>query len=188
MQSLRLKILIFTNLICFGVFGQHYDFVKIIPGQGIVFNNDSIILGKTSIKEVCRIFKIKDNPNEIIVTEGTGFYEKTGESRSDTYYSREIIYKSITFTFGDENAQNYELVEIKAKEDKSLKIYTDNGLVIGMINPKLRELFPEISRRNYISKTSLTYNLFTYGISLELEKMTNDDLKLVEISTHRKFE
>ena len=133
MQSMRIKILIFTNLICFGVFGQHYDFVKIIPGQGIVFNNDSIILGKTSIKEVCRIFKVKDNPNEIRVTEGESVYKRKGEPQSYTYYSRDIIYKSITFTFGDENAQNFELVSIKAKEDKSLKIYTNNGLIIGTI-------------------------------------------------------
>ena len=30
--------------------GQHYDFVKILSGQGIVYNNDTILLNRTTIK------------------------------------------------------------------------------------------------------------------------------------------
>jgi hypothetical protein len=107
MRSLRLKILILINLICFGVFGQHFDFVKITPGQGIVFNNDTIILGKTSIKDVCRIFKIKDDATAI-------------------------------------------------------------------------------TKQDIIAENKLEYQLSSFGISLQLEKLPNDDLRLTEIAIYKK--
>ena len=36
----RFKILVIFILFCPELFGQHYDFVKILSGQGIVYNND----------------------------------------------------------------------------------------------------------------------------------------------------
>ena len=157
MQSLRIKILIFTNLICFGVFGQQYDFVKIIPGQGIVFNKDSIILGKTSISEVCRIFKIRENSNAVSnETEWTGFEGKTGGPSYGS--SKDIIYKSLTFTFASEKGQDFELASIEAKEDKSLMVYTNNGLMIGMINPKLMNYSQDLKNRTFLPKINLNIN------------------------------
>jgi len=185
MQSLRLKILILTNLICFGVFGQQYNFVKIIPGQGIVFNKDSIILGKTSIKEVCRIFKIRENSNAISnETEWTGFEGKTGGPSYGS--SKDIIYRSLTFTFASEKGRDFELASIEAKEDKSLMVYTNNGLMIGMINPKINELFPKLKKQDFIAENKLEYQLFSFGISLQMEKLPNDDFRLTEISIYRK--
>jgi len=109
MRFLRLKILILINLICFGVFGQHFDFVKITPGQGIVFNKDIIILGKTSIKEVCRILKIKDDPTAISIVEWTGFDGKTGRPSFGSDYLKSLIYKSLVFNFVGENESSFEL-------------------------------------------------------------------------------
>ena len=42
-------ILTVLNFSFIGGFGQTFDFVKVIAGKGIVFNNDSILLYKTSI-------------------------------------------------------------------------------------------------------------------------------------------
>jgi len=185
MRFFRLKILILTNLICVGVFGQQYHFVKIISGQGIVFNNDSIILGKTSINEVCRIFKIRENSNAISnETEWTGFEGKTGGPSYGS--SKDIIYKSLTFTFASEKGQDFELASIEAKEDKSLMVYTNNGLMIGMINPKINELFPRLKKQDFLAENKLEYQLSSFGISLKMEKLTNNDLRLTEIEIRKK--
>jgi len=184
MRSLRLKILIFINLICLGATGQRYDFVKVLPGTGIVFNNDSILLGSTSIKRVCRIFNVKDNPNKFQMTMWDGEDEKSELSGID--FSKDIIYKSITFEFSDKvDRNNLKLTSIKLKADKSLKIYTDNGLIIGMTNPDIKELFPIFKKPDYISEDKLKYGLYTYGIHLQLDKLPNDDLMLTEILINR---
>ena len=186
----RIKTLLFANLICLSVFGQQYDFVKIIPGKGIVYNNDSILLCKTTVKGVYRILKIKDNskPDDFILTDWVGFDPKTGESKSGSEFTKEVKFKSIIFEFADEtDRNNLKLRWIRLKNDKSLKIYVDNGLVMGMINPDLKNLFPVTNNNYYISKDLLTYNLFTYGVSFQLIKLPNGYLQLTEISTHYKL-
>jgi hypothetical protein len=183
MKSLCFKILILANLICLRAFGQQYDFVKILSGKGIVFNNDSILFEKTSTNSVCRIFKIKDNPNYNGLTFWDG--EDENGALSGTYYTREIIYKSLTFYFFNEvDNNNLRLIQIKLKADKSLKVYTDNGLIIGMANPKLKELFPLIEKPDYISENKLIYSLYAYGFHLQMEKLPNDDLLLTEVNLY----
>ena len=184
MRLLRLKILIFINLICLGATGQRYDFVKVLPGRGIVFNNDSILLGNNSIKSVCRIFNVKDSPDKFQMTLWDG--EDETSELSGIYFSKEINYKSITFEFSDKvDRNNLKLTSIKLKADKSLKIYTDNGLIIGMTNPNLKELFPVFKKPDYISEDKLKYGLYTYGIHLQLDKLPNEDLLLTEILINR---
>ena len=66
----RFKILV---IVCLffpkSSYGQHYDFVKILQGQGIVYNNDSILLNKTTVKELHKKLKIKytSNPNVFLL-------------------------------------------------------------------------------------------------------------------------
>jgi hypothetical protein len=187
----NINILIILLLLSAKLFGQQYDFVKILPGIGIVYNSDSIILNKTTIKELHRILKIKDtsNPNEFIMTMWDGYDSETLESTSGTEFTREIKFKSITFEFADEtDKDNLKLRWIRMREDKTLKISTDNGLMIGMVNPKIKDFYPLIGKRDYISDNGLTYNLYKYGISLQLEIVEKDDLKLIEISTHMIYE
>jgi hypothetical protein len=186
----RFKILFLANLIYLSAFGQQYDFVKIIPGKGIVYNNDSILLYKTTVKGVCRILNMKDNPKPGYFSETLwdGYDPKTGELKSGTEFTKEINFKSIIFQFADEtDKNNLKLRWISIKDDKSLKIYVDNGLLMGMINPDLRNLFPETNNNDYIAENLLTYNLYTYGVSFQLIKLPNGDLQLFEISTHYKL-
>jgi hypothetical protein len=114
-----------------------------------------------------------------------GYDPETLESTSGTEYTREIKFKSITFEFAnDTDEYNLKLRLIRIRNDRTLKIYTDNGLMIGMINPNIKEFYPLTGKRDYISDSKLTYNLYKYGISFQLEKLDNDDLKLIEISSH----
>ena len=186
----RFKILFLANLLCLSVFGQQYDFIKIIPGQGIVYNNDSILLFRTTVKHVCRILKVKDNTKQgyFSMTLWDGYDPKTGESKSGSEFTKEIKFKSIIFEFADEtDRNNLKLRWIRLKDDKSLKIYVDNGLVMGMINPNIKNLFPVMNNYDYIAENLLTYNLYTYGVSFQLIKLPNGDLQLAEISTHYKL-
>ena len=191
MTLFKIKFLILTNLACLGVFGQSFDFVKILPGKGIVYNNDSILLYKTTIKETCKILKIKyySNSKFFSLRHWDGFIAETGKSVSGVEYVRGVKFKSLDFDFSSESDRNdLKLKWIKVNEDNSLKVYTSDGLVLGMINPKIREIYTLINKNDYISDDKLTYNLYSYGISFHLVVEPNGSLKLSEISTHYKIE
>ncbi len=187
---MRFKLFILLNLICLTSFSQKIHFVKVLPGQGIVYDNDSILLFKTTVKQVCTILKLKDktNPNEYSINHWDGFDAETGKRTSGTEYTQEIKFKSIFFEFSDEkDKQNLKLKWIRIQEDKSLKVFTESGLEIGMINPRIIDLYPKSEKNDYIADNKLTYNLYSYGISMQLIQLTNNDLKLTEISTHYKL-
>ncbi len=187
MRCTSISILILILLFSIKLSGQQYDFVKILPGIGIVYNNDSIILQKTTIKELYRTLKIKkkSNPNEIRMILWDGYDSETFEPKSGIEFMRKVKFKTIEFEFTSEtDKNNLKLKQIKIKGDKNLKIYTDNGLMIGMYNPQIKETYPLIGKRDYISEDSLTYNLYNYGISFQLEKLDFNSLRLIEISTH----
>ena len=85
-------------------FGQQNDTVKVLPGEGIVYNNDTILLNKTSISELHQKLRIIDmNPDEYRVYNVDGWDSETWEGVSWIEYNREIEYKSIVFSFIDEN-------------------------------------------------------------------------------------
>ena len=187
MRCTSISILILILLFSIKLSGQQYDFVKILPGIGIVYNNDSIILQKTTINELYRTLKIKknSNPNEIRMILWDGYDSETFEPKSGIEFMRKVKFKTIEFEFTSEtDKNNLKLKQIKIKGDKNLKIYTDNGLMIGMYNPQIKETYPLIGKRDYISEDSLTYNLYNYGISFQLEKLDFNSLRLIEISTH----
>ena len=187
---MKLKVFIIFNLICITAFCQKIHTVKVLPGQGIVYDNDSILLFKATVKKVCSIFtiKYKPNPNNYTISHWDGFDSNTGKQTSGTEYIKEIKFKSIIFEFADEkDKMNLKLRWIRIQGDKDLRVFTENGLEIGMINPRITDLYPQILKDDYISDNKMTYNLYTYGVSMQLEQLPNNDLKLIEISTHYKF-
>ena len=178
------------NLSFIGGFGQTYDFVKVIAGKGIVFNSDSILLFKTSIKKTCEIFKIKDisNNSDIKMVEWDGYKPETLEMTGGTEWIKEVRFKNIVIEFSsDTDRKTLKLRRIRIGEDKTMKIYTDNGLEIGEINPHITSQYPIVAKKDYISDDLMVYNLYSYGISFKLDKLENNDLRLVEISTHYKI-
>lgn len=149
---LRIKILfVICLLVSKSILGQSYDFIKILPGQGIVYNNDSILLYRTSIEELHKILKIKEtNPYNV------SFVISCGDECSESY-ERTIKKNTINFEFGDEwDEYNLQLWKISITDDKALKIYTDNGLSMGMINPDIKKLFPVFEERDRISQNGLS--------------------------------
>ncbi|MBK7627261.1 MAG: hypothetical protein IPJ16_08745 [Bacteroidales bacterium] len=191
-KKLFIKHILFITIIVFNfastsTFGQKIDFVKVIAGQGIIYNNDSIILFKTTINDLCKILNIKltQDPNEFTIRMWDGYDPKTGEAVSGSDVNKEINYKSMNFQFSDSSSnKTLKLNWIQIKEDKTLKVYTDSGLQIGDINPKIAQKYLLYMNNDFISSDSLTYNLYTYGISFRLEKINKKDLTLTEISTH----
>jgi hypothetical protein len=191
MILVRLKLLFITSLFVSELFGQHYDFVEILPSQGIVYNNDSILLNKITVNELHQKLGIRDtsDPDIFSISMWDGFDSETMERVSGSEYVRTVEFKSIAFEFADKtDKDNLKLKWIRIREDMSLKICTDNGLIMGMINPHLKEFFPKLGKQDYVSQNGLTYNLYSYGISLCLEKMKNEDLRIIEISVHYKLE
>jgi hypothetical protein len=179
--------LIVLNLLLVSSYGQKIDFVKVIPGQGIVLNDDSIMLYKTSVSELCNLLKINcdQQPYILRVRHWDGFDVKTGESVSGSELYKGITYKSILFEFSDPYKEDsIKLHWIKIKEDKTIKAYTDSGIELGETNPNIIKIYPLIKNNDYSSDDSLTYNLYTYGVSFQLERTKNKDLRVIEISTH----
>lgn len=178
--------MIIFNLACFCSLGQKYDFLKIIPGKGIVLNNDSILLQITSIDNLCKILDIKYQSDYDDFECGLwhGYDPETGEPDGGMFCIKEITYKSLTFVYSYD--YKVELVRISAKECKSMKIYTDNGFMIGEINPKIEDAYSKRNKNDYISKSKQSYSLYSYGVSFYLENLMDNELKLVEIITHLK--
>ena len=139
------------------------------------------------MRDVCNILKIKEkvNPKEILLRHWDGYNSQTLESTSGTEYFREIKFKSLVFEFSDEKDRNHlKLKWIRTKDDKTLKIYTEKGLVMGMINPQINVIYAILQKIDYVSDNKMTYNLYTYGISIQLAKLMTGDLQIMEISTH----
>lgn len=179
-------LLISITVICNIVLGHKTHHILILPGLGIVYEKDSIMLDKTTYNEVCKILKIRDRSkfDEISVNHWEGYDQETGEPTSGSEYVKEIKYKSIMFEFAhDKYNGTEELRSIRLKADKSLMIITDSGLIMGMINPQIKYIYPRTENNYNISEEDLTYDLFSYGVSFKLEKLANNDLKLIEIST-----
>lgn len=117
-----------------------------------------------------------------------GYDSETLKMTGGTKWIKEVRFKNIVCEFSsDSDVKKLELSWVRIREDKSMKIYTDNGFEMGEINPNIIELFPKVSKNDFVSGDLKTYNLYTYGVSFGLEKLENNDLRLVEISTHYKI-
>jgi hypothetical protein len=189
MRFIKFKILVFISLfIPILFFGQNYDFVKILSGQGIVYNNDTIFLYKTTIEELHKILKISLPLPNYMTVNWSGSDTQTGEEVSGQETMTKIEFKTMIFEFAGEYEYNLKLRKIEIKEDNKLIVYSDNGLVMGMINPNINEIFPDLGKNDdYWTRAGINYNLNEYGISFELKKINNDDLKIVAMSVHKKF-
>lgn len=186
---MNLKLIILINFICLSAIAQKADSVNVLPGKGIIFNKDTILLNKTTIKETCKILNIKHVPNPKVypIRNWDGIDAGTGKSVSGSDYCIQISFKSMIFTFSDESDKdNLKLESIEIKANKSLYITTNTGLEMGMINPKIKEIYPKVEKIDYISDDELTYSLNSYGVLFILEKSSNNNLKLIEISIHKK--
>jgi hypothetical protein len=180
--------IIWLCLISSTAFCQNYDFVKVTAGKGITYNGDSISLGITNIKRTCEILKIPDQSNSDVLTHvlWSGFDYKTGERTAGTRLLNNIKHKSLVFEFEYISEDSvgfaiYSLVSIEIKNHKSIKTYTDRGLMIGDINPNILNVYPITIRCDYISENKMYYCLNYHGIIFNLEPIDAENKILSEI-------
>jgi len=187
MTLTKFTILILLNIFFLTCKGQKRDLIKVIEGKGIVFNNDSIILYKTSVRETCKILGIKDQSNSdiIILSMWDGFDPETLESTSGSEWVQEIKYKNAILEFASEKSEDsLRLRCISLREDSTQAIYSSKGLEMGELNPNIVKHYPIRHKQDYISENKQAYNLYHYGVSFQLELLDNGNLKLIEISTY----
>lgn len=162
--------------------------VKIIPGYGVLINQDSIILGKARLDELRAKLKFITNPSMYTWTMWDGVNPKTGKDTGGSYCEVKIKYKSIYFNFWlDEDTSKSILVSVELTDLKNMNVILD-GLDILEPNPKILRVFPKRKEEDYISPDSLEYQMKSYGISVLLKKINKSllidsvkvDLKLSE--------
>lgn len=167
---------------------QDFDYVKIIAGKGIVLNNDSILIDRTTLRDLMKMLKIDKEPS-MSICDWSGRDFETKKDTGGQYSQMELNYKTLNFSFttverGTNNERNFKLSSIKIGNDETIKAYTDNGIELGDINPNIKEKFPETGKYDLISDTKEYYDLRSYGITFSLKEL-NNDLKVYRICVLR---
>lgn len=144
--------------------------VKIIPGYGVLINQDSIILGKARLDELRAKLKFITKPRMYTWTMWDGINPKTGKDTGGSYCEAKIKYKSIYFNFWmEEDSSKSIIVSVELTDLKNMNVILD-GLDILKANPKILSVFPKRKEEDYISSDSLEYQMKSYGISFFLKK------------------
>jgi len=181
---LKANLLLSVFLIPVSAFAQ-IDSLFVLPGEGIIVHADTILINDTPIEESMSLLGISELP-PLIYGIADGWDLETGESISNTFVAIKLNYFGIIFEYeGDiENELNLKWIRIPKSEKYSASIA--NGLFLGQINPPIDSFFPEVSKYDYVSEDSLTYNLYSYGISFSLKG--EEEKILNEISVHYTIE
>jgi len=177
-----ISFLLCCSLAILPSFQARKDKITILAGKGIVLNGDSILIGKTSHRELARILKIKDNKGFVLAI-WDGFDAETGERISGDEYRKELNYKTVQFEYMSQDTVNFKLNWITISKSKELEVTVTDDLHLGDVNPKLQPRFSKESEHDYISKSGLTYNLYSRGISLQLDTVDSRKI-LTEVSVH----
>ena len=155
-----------------------------IPGKGIVVNRDSILINKSTIKDLEPIFGIKTDPNlnpSIRVSDGIN--TETGEWTSDTDFVINFHVKSIDFEFSGNKQDNLRLKWITLKDTIGLKVKINEQIILGMEKPDILGQFKSLTKDDYISDDHLTFNFYSHGVSFLLDSVRGQS-RLKEISIH----
>jgi hypothetical protein len=177
-----ISLLLCCSLAVLPSFQARKDKITVLAGKGIVLNGDSILIGKTSHRELARILKIRDN-NELVLAIWDGFDAETGERISGDEFRKELSYKTVQFEYVSQDTVNFKLNWIRVGKSKELEVKVTDDLLLGDVNPKLQPSFSKESEHDYISISGLTYNLYSRGISLQLDTVDSQKV-LKEVSVH----
>ena len=182
----KIGTLLFLLLILFpNLYGQNLCRIKILPGSGILYKNDSILLLQSILANTCKILKInKNKQNEVEVTSSQGVNTVNNKSVDYSEYTRVVKFQNLIFRFDDKKPN--KLLSIKIRPDEKTKILTEKDIEIEIINPKIKDLYTNLQPEDFISSDSLNYYLNSYGVSFHLEKTTNNDFQIIEISIEKR--
>jgi hypothetical protein len=161
--------------------------ITLTPGEKIQIGNITIVLDKTNYTDLLKKLNLKDK-FPIYSRINDGFDIETLKDTSWYDYVRNIIYKKeVTFEYSGESPDSIQLKWITVKNSDSYTVKINENIMLGDINPPIDKYFQKLNKYDYISKDSLTYNLYSQGISFQFEKFNSGRI-LIEASVHFKLE
>lgn len=162
--------------------GQILDTLVALPGKGMVINSDTIFIDRTSVKEAMKILNIKEKPGlSHGIAHGINLTE--GKEESWTFVNIDLEFKDITLEYEGETEADLQLQWITIPSAIDYVIEISDEIVLDGNNPDINSFFPKEKEYDFISSDSLTFNLYSHGISFKLEK-EKFGKKLKEISVH----
>jgi hypothetical protein len=163
-------------------FNSKRDRVKIMPGVGIIINTDTILIKKTTPEQLLAYLKLEDNFHTGF-RHSDGFDSKTGQSVYSDDLVKNIIYKEIDFEFTGKVKDSLKLMWIRIKANSLLDVCITESIKLGQRAPTIDNVFKKVNNHDYIAKDSLTYNLYSQGISFHFKKVRRSR-KITEVSVH----
>jgi hypothetical protein len=141
--------------------------VKILPGYGAIIENDTIVLGRTSIEELKEKFRLD-------TTLIPGVYLGGDDMTIDSIYSAIYSFKTIEFDYQSKiSLDSIKLSIITVYPSDSLIVMLDSVNMNGK-NLDIKRIFPDIKDSDLIKYNGLKYILFSYGIYINLDEKDND--------------
>jgi hypothetical protein len=151
--------------------------VHVLPGIGIVIENDSIKLFKTSVEQLKSLLSVKLKPGLIYRT-ACGFTED-GDPFSVETVIESFTYKNITFNYEGLDTTALELNEVELVYDSTSKVIVANKFELGAINPNIRRHFQRKRNCDYFFNEPfepIKYEFYSKGIIFELSRKGNKKL------------
>ena len=179
MRSLILLITIYLNC-SFLTFKPEQIIIK--PGKEIRIDKNVFRLKHSTSKEVLNAFELEDFFYTTQV-HWDGIDGETGESIFGYEFEKEISYKGINFIFTGPKKDSLILEEIEIKKTEFYDVHINNKIKLGDSNPPLDRYFKIKNKYDHISSDSLTYNLYSRGISFYFTKNKKEKI-LNEVDIH----
>ena len=113
---------------------------------------------------------------------------ETGMDISGTEFGKNIMYRGIEFEYKGVSKDSLNLEWIRIKKNDNLKVIIINDhIMLGRDLTSDRCLLYQETKNDYISDDSLTYNMYSQGVSFQFERQGNNRI-LEEVSIHYKIE
>jgi hypothetical protein len=171
----------FQSLVFLSVQAQ-VDTLYISPGKYLVIDGDTISIDKTSIDKTMEVLGIQEKP-EFAITIADYVDLETGGFGSDVFKSAQINFEGISFEYEGPEENNMNLKWIRIPHSKKYIIEINSDIIFEQVNPEIDLHFPSKTTYDYVSEDSLTYNLYSYGLSFSLEEVDSNRI-LKEVSVH----
>ena len=159
------------------------DRILVLPGDGIILNGDSILLDRTDIETLKRITKTSVTPNlSIRISDEVDL--ETGEGTSESTFVRNLTHKSIDFEYAGLDSMVLTLDWISIDYTNDTEVVVTNEIFLGAKNPDIVSYLGQLQSHDFVSADSLTYNIYSQGISFQLERDSLNYRVLKNISVH----
>ena len=203
-DNLKIKILltIYSLLIVGQIFCQESNDVIVLPGEGVIIQNDTFMLGIAPLKLLTEIDTAKHKVNIIYTSghsDGIEILEDsiTGQKTSKeiywtTYYCDiNILDYPVYFKFEGDSKEKISLNKIKI--DFPCKAITTNGLEVGSHKSEIFKIYSERQGSYNCGENGFYYCYYKYGISFGVKpykENPNPEMfeKIVSFEVYKKTE